>query len=66
MQSVCGSTGISVGRLLTFTLDLDAIRVTTVSGLYLNGISRNLRGIRKPIAEHCESQLLFFGEIEAD
>ena len=49
-----------------FALDLDATQVAALSGLNRNTINRYLRGIRERIAEYCESQSPFSGEIEVD
>jgi transposase-like protein len=49
-----------------FALDLDATQITALSGLNRNTINRYLRGIRERIAEYCECQSPFAGEIEVD
>jgi transposase-like protein len=49
-----------------FALDLDATQIAVLSGLNRNTINRYLRGIRERIAELCESQSPFSGEIEVD
>jgi transposase-like protein len=49
-----------------FVLDLDATQIAALSGLNRNTINRYLRGIRERIAEYCESQSPFSGEIEVD
>jgi transposase-like protein len=49
-----------------FPLDLDATQITAITGLNRNTINRYLRGIRVRIAEYCESQSPFSGEIEVD
>ena len=49
-----------------FALDLDATQNAALSGLKRNTINRYLRGIRERIAEYCESQSPFSGEIEVD
>jgi transposase-like protein len=49
-----------------FALDLDATQIAALSGLNRNTINRYLRGIRERIAEYCESQSPFSGEIEVD
>ena len=49
-----------------FALDLDATQIAALSGLNRNTVNRYLRGIRERIAEYCESQSPFSGEIEVD
>jgi len=49
-----------------FALDLDATQIAALSGLNRNTINRYLRGIRERIAEYCEYQSPFAGEIEVD
>ena len=49
-----------------FALDLDATQIAALSGLNRNTINRYLRGIRERIAEYCECQSPFAGEIEVD
>jgi len=49
-----------------FALDLDATQIAALSGLNRNTINRYLRGIRERIAQYCESQSPFSGEIEVD
>lgn len=49
-----------------FALDLDATQIAALSSLNRNTINRYLRGIRERIAEYCESQSPFSGEIEVD
>jgi len=49
-----------------FSIDLDASQITKISGLNRNTINRYLTGIRKRIAEFCESQSPFSGEVEVD
>jgi transposase-like protein len=49
-----------------FALDLEATQIAALSGLNRNTINRYLRGIRERIAEYCESQSPFSGEIEVD
>jgi len=49
-----------------FALDLDATQIAALSGLNRNTINRYLRGIRERIAEYCEHQSPFAGEIEVD
>jgi transposase len=49
-----------------YALDLDATQIAALSGLNRNTINRYLQGIRERIAEYCESQSPFSGEIEVD
>lgn len=49
-----------------FALDLDATQIAALADLNRNTINRYLRGIRERIAEFCESQSPFSGEIEVD
>ena len=49
-----------------FSIDLDASQITKISGLNRNTINRYLTAIRKRIAEFCESQSPFAGEVEVD
>ena len=49
-----------------YSIDLDASQITKISGLNRNTINRYLTGIRKRIAEFCESQSPFLGEVEVD
>ena len=49
-----------------FSIDLDASQITKISGLNRNTINRYLTGIRKRIAEFCEIQSPFSGEVEVD
>ncbi len=49
-----------------FALDLDATQIAALTGLNRNTINRYLRGIRERIAEFCETQSSFSGEIEVD
>ena len=49
-----------------FALDLDATQIAALSNLNRNTINRYLRGIPERIAEYCESQSPFSGEIEVD
>ena len=49
-----------------FSIDLDASQITKISELNRNTINRYLTGIRKRIAEFCESQSPFSGEVEVD
>jgi len=49
-----------------FSVDLDASQITKISGLNRNTINRYLTGIRKRIADFCESISPFSGEVEVD
>ena len=49
-----------------FALDLDATQITALTGLNRNTVNRYLQGIRQRIAEYCEAQSPFAGEIEVD
>ena len=49
-----------------FSLDLDASQITKISGLNRNTTNRYLTEIRKQIAEYCERQSPFSGEVEVD
>jgi len=49
-----------------FSLDLDAHKITFLTGLNHNTVNRYLLIIRKKIAEYCEQSSPFQGEIEVD
>jgi transposase-like protein len=49
-----------------FSLDLDAHKITFLTGLNRNTVNRYLLLIRKRIAEFCEQSSPFQGEIEVD
>ncbi len=49
-----------------FSLDLDASQITKISKLNRNTLNRYLTEIRKRIAEYCERQSPFSGEVEID
>ena len=49
-----------------FIVDLDASQIAQLIGLNRNSVNRYLRAIRERIAEFCESQSPFSGEIEVD
>ncbi|MFN2348368.1 MAG: IS1595 family transposase [Thioalkalivibrio sp.] len=49
-----------------FSLDLDATQIAELTGLNRNTVNRYLRGIRIRIAEFCQVQAPFVGEIEVD
>jgi transposase-like protein len=49
-----------------FSIDLDASQIAKISSLNRNTVNRYLTGIRTRIAEFCESQSPFSGEVEVD
>jgi transposase-like protein len=49
-----------------FSVDLDASQIAKVTGLNRNTVNRYLKAIRKRIAQHCEEQSPFSGEVEVD
>jgi len=49
-----------------FSLDLNASQITQITGLNRNTINRYLNEIRARIAEFCERQSPFSGEVEVD
>lgn len=49
-----------------FSLDLNASQITKISGLNRNTINRYLTEIRKRIADYCDRQSPFSGEVEVD
>lgn len=49
-----------------FSVDLDASQITQLIGLNRNSVNRYLRAIRERIAEFCETQSPFSGEVEVD
>lgn len=49
-----------------FSLDLDASQITQITGLNRNTVNRYLAEIRKRIAQFCEQQSPFSGEVEVD
>ncbi len=49
-----------------FAVDLEAIQITQLIVLNRNSVNRYLRAIRDRIAEFCETQSPFSGEIEVD
>ena len=49
-----------------FSLDLDASQITEITGLNRNTINRYLTEIRKRIAQFCDQQSPFSGEVEVD
>src|SRR5918997_3417914 len=52
--------------LKLFALDLTAVQVTALTGLNRNTVNRYLRLIRQVIAEHCQRESPFGGEVELD
>lgn len=49
-----------------FAVDLDASQITKLVALNRNSVNRYLRAIRERIAEFCETQSPFSGEVEVD
>jgi transposase len=49
-----------------FSLDLDALQIAKITCLNRNTINRYLRAIRERIAEYCQQQSPFSGEVEVD
>jgi transposase-like protein len=49
-----------------FAYDLTAIQIAQITGLNRNTVNRYLKAIRKRIAEFCELQSPFSGEVEID
>jgi|TARA_Y100000310_G_C20687593_1_gene820084 transposase-like protein len=49
-----------------FSLDLDAVQISELTGLNRNTINRYLAAMRARIAESCEAESPFSGEIEVD
>ena len=49
-----------------FAVDLDASQITKLVALNRNSVNRYLRAVRERIAEFCETQSPFSGEIEVD
>ena len=49
-----------------FALDLTAIQITALTGLNRNTVNRYLRLIRQAIAEHCQRESPFSGDVELD
>ncbi|MFQ5356663.1 MAG: IS1595 family transposase [Mariprofundaceae bacterium] len=52
--------------LRAFAADLTALQIAQVTGLNRNTVNRHLRMIRERIAEHCEEESPFAGEVEVD
>lgn len=49
-----------------FSLNLDATQIAELSGLNRNTINRFLKAIGIRMAEYCEKESLFYGEVEVD
>ncbi len=49
-----------------FALDIEATKITILTGLNRNTVNRYLKGIRTRIAQYCEAAAPFFGEVEVD
>lgn len=49
-----------------FSLDLDALQISALTGLNRNTVNRYLKLIRQRIADYCDSMSPFLGEIELD
>lgn len=49
-----------------FSLNLDATQIAELSGLNRNTINRFLKAIRIRMAEYCEKESPFYGEVEVD
>lgn len=52
--------------LKLFALDLTATQITALSGLNRNTVNRYLTLIRQAIAQHCQRESPFSGEVELD
>ena len=52
--------------LKLFALDLTATQITSLTGLNRNTVNRYLRLVRQAVAEHCERESPFSGEVELD
>jgi len=52
--------------LKLFCVDLEAVQVARITGLNRNTVNRYLRAIRQSIANICESESPFSGEVEVD
>ena len=52
--------------LKLFALDLTAVQVTALTGLNRNTVNRYLTLIRRAVAEHCQRESPFGGEVELD
>lgn len=49
-----------------FSIDLNAIQISQLTGLNRNTVNRYLKGIRIRLAQICEEQSPFYGEVEID
>lgn len=49
-----------------FALDLNALQIAALAGLNRNTVNRYLRAIRQCVAEYCEQESPFSGEVEID
>jgi transposase len=49
-----------------FAMDLEATKIAELTGVSRNSVNRILKALRKRMAEYCESQSPFSGEIEVD
>ena len=49
-----------------FSLDLDALQISALTGLNRNTVNRYLKLIRQRIADYCDRMSPFLGEIELD
>jgi transposase-like protein len=49
-----------------FSLDLEAQKISVLTGLSEQTLTKYLRAIRERIAEHCEEESPFSGEVEVD
>src|ERR671939_295000 len=52
--------------LKLFALDLTATQVTALTGLNRNTVNRYLKLIRQTIAQHCQRESPFSGDVELD
>ena len=52
--------------LKLFAIDLTATQISALSGLNRNTVNRYLRLIRQSVAEHCERESPFSGDVELD
>jgi transposase len=52
--------------LRLFALDLTATQITVLTGLNRNTVNRYVRLIRQVVAEHCERESPFSGDVELD
>ena len=52
--------------LRLFCLDLTAVQTAELSGISRNSVNKHLTAIRRRIAEFCESESPFSGQVEVD